>query len=386
MRAALKINEPFMMQVYLYVRHFPPMGDRLHDGIVKAVHGLASGLVAAGAAVTILSENSATEDSSVLTAAGYTIKCFSNPIQTRPSFRLSPRLDPYIRNLPPHSLVILNGIFHASIYSLSRLCRKHHIPYVIAPHDVYSPAMFSKSPHLKWTYWWLLEKRMLEQARALQVLDIRQGDWLQRLGISTPILEVHNGIAIESELNEKSRYLSIPKLFFFGRIDIYHKGLDLLLEAFREVVSETDAELVIQGPDEGDRLRLERQARMIPRVTFLEAEYERSPVSVMGDYDIFCLPSRFEGFGLAALEAMVAGRVLLVSEEAGIAPHVVASGCGVVVQPNVAAIKEGLLALLQRRQEWQVMGMQGRRYALERLDWTQIGVEALGHYVRLLAG
>jgi glycosyltransferase involved in cell wall biosynthesis len=386
MRAALKINEPFMMQVYLYVRHFPPTGDRLRDGIVKAVHGLASGLVAAGAAVTVLSENSATEDSSVLTAAGYRIECFSNPIQTRPAFRLSPRLEPYIRNLPPHSLVILNGIFHASIYSLSRLCRQHHVPYVIAPHDVYSPAMFSKNPQLKWTYWWLLEKRMLRQARALQVLDIRQGDWLQRLGISTPILEVPNGIAIESELNEKSRYLSIPKLLFFGRIDIYHKGLDLLLEAFREVVVEIEAELVIQGPDEGDRLRLEQQAMMIPHVTFLDPEYERSPVSLMGDYDMFCLPSRFEGFGLAALEAMVAGQVLLVSAEAGIAPHVVASGCGVVVQPNVAAIKEGLLALLRRRQEWQEMGMQGRRYALERLDWRQIGVEALGQYVRLVVG
>jgi glycosyltransferase involved in cell wall biosynthesis len=375
-----------MVHLYLYVRHFPAAGDRLHEGIVKAVHGLASGLVAAGAAVTVLTESSAIANSSVLTAAGYRIECFSNPVQSRPAFRISPRLKSYIRNLPPDSLVILNGIFHASVYSLSRLCCRHQVPYVIAPHDVYSPAMFRKSPRLKWAFWWLFEKRSLKQAQAVQLLDIRQMRWLRHLGVNTPILEVPNGITTGLNLDYSRRSNTIPKLFFFGRMDIYHKGLDLLLEAFQTVVAEQAIELVIQGVDEGDRPRLERLAQSLPQVQFLDPEYERSPIDIMQDYDIFCLPSRFEGFGLAALEAMVAGRVLLVSEEAGIAPHVMASGCGVVVQPNGAAIESGLLALLQRRQEWQRMGAQGRQYALDRLDWKQIGVEALRQYVRLMPG
>src|SRR5689334_23887991 len=41
--------------------------------------------------------------------------------------------------------------------------------------------------------------------------------------------------------------------------------------------------------------------------------------STLFPYTTLFRSSRFEGFGLAALEAMLAGRVLLVSERAGIA-------------------------------------------------------------------
>jgi glycosyltransferase involved in cell wall biosynthesis len=283
-------------------------------------------------------------------------------------------------------LVILNGIFHASIYAMSRLCRQGNVPYIIAPHDVYSPPMFAKSPHLKWTYWWLLEKRMLQQAEAVQVLEARQGNWLSRLGIHTPILTIPNGTTTEPEFNLQWHRNLVPKLFFFGRIDTHHKGLDLLLKAFQTVLKETPVELIIQGADQGDRPTLERQAqRLSLPVTFLAPEYEQPPISVMNDYDIFCLPSRFEGFGLAALEAMMAGRVLLVSEVAGIAPHVQSSGCGVVVQPTIEAIASGLIALLQRRHEWKIMGLQGRHYAVKNLDWNRIGAIALKQYMDVLA-
>jgi glycosyltransferase involved in cell wall biosynthesis len=368
------------VNIYLYARHFPPEGDRRWDGVVKAVHGLASGLVQAGAKVTVLSEGSAIANTTVETAAGYTIACFQNPIQTRPALRLSPDLQAYIAQLPADSLVILNGIFHLSVYALSRCCRRHGIPYINAPHDVYSPMMFGKKPLLKWSYWWLLEKRMLQQAAAVQVLDIRQKERFVQLGIHRPVLAIPNGVTPEGESVNFWYPNSIPKLFFFGRLDRYHKGLDLLLSAFRQLVQHTAAELTLQGFDEGDRAQLEHLAQDLQNVTFLEPEQTRSPVAVISEYDVFCLPSRFEGFGLAALEAMVAGRVLLVSEEAGIAPHVKASGCGVVVKPEVNAIHQGLLELLQRRSQWLEMGERGRQYALEELNWQHIGRMALAAY------
>ena len=87
---------------------------------------------------------------------------------------------------------------------------------------------------------------------------------------------------------------------------------------------------------------------------------------------MFCLPSRFEGFGLAALEAMLAARVLLVSERAGIARHVAASGCGVAVAPTVEGVREGLDRLLRRREHWREMGLAGRRHALRHLRWLRL--------------
>ncbi|MNC85551.1 D-inositol-3-phosphate glycosyltransferase [compost metagenome] len=121
------------------------------------------------------------------------------------------------------------------------------------------------------------------------------------------------------------------------------------------------------------------------KVAFRAPDYRRSSPRIIADHDVFCLPSRFEGFGLAALESMLAARVLLVSEIAGIARHVRASDCGVVVKPTTASVAEGLAALLQRRSEWREMGLRGRRYALANLQWKNIAASALRHYERLAA-
>lgn len=375
------------MKLYYYLKHFPPLGDNLNEGTTKAVHGLASGLAACGAEVTVLCEGP--NDSSFKADAGYAIECFANTQKYR-TFTLASGLKQYIRDAVDNSLVILNGIFHLSVYSMSRLLKESAVPYVVAPHDVYHPAMFSKNAHLKWPYWHLLEKRMLSQAKAIQVLDIRQAKYLRRLGIKTPILETLNGFSptnVHSESTLQWQTNEPPKLFFFGRIDSHHKGLDILLDAFTQLVDITNAQLVIQGPDEGDRKRLEETAKLLPsgRVSFLEPEYSMSASSIIAKYDIFCLPSRFDGFGLSALEAMLAGRVLLVSEVAGIAPHIKASGCGVVVKPEVSAIKAGLIELLQRRSEWKDMGLNGRRYTLEHLQWNRIASAALEQYRQLIS-
>lgn len=379
------------MRLFLYLRHFPPYGDKLNNGLSKAIHGLAAGLVTQGATVTILSEGSSSEDSSFLTAAGYTVECFANPVQSRPSFKLSPSLQTYIRDcLKSTDLVVLNGILHPTIYSVSRALKRLKIPYIVAPHDVYHRVMFRKNAHLKFPYWYLLEKRVLNQARSIQVLDGSQAKWLKCRGIKTQIFVTPNGfspadLCSESDLGWSDG--SAPKLFYFGRLDAYHKGLDLLLAAFADIAQPLNAHLTLQGPNGGDRDQLKQQARSLlasNQATFLEPEYNKSASLVIANYDIFCLPSRFEGFGLSALEAMLAGRVLLVSEECGIATHVRASGCGVVVKPEISAIQSGLIDLCQLRGDWRTMGLSGRQYVLEHLRWEQIASNTLDHYQHLV--
>ena len=384
------------MQLYIYLKHFPPYDDDLHEGTRKAVHGLAAGLVNCGAEVTILCEG--VQDSVFQSKSGYAIRCFKNPksnetdtIDKTASFTLAPGLDPFLRQHQRQGLFILNGIFHRSLVSLSRLLRKYSIPYVIAPHDPYHPAIFKKNAHLKYPYWHLLEKGMLQQATAIQVLDQRHGEWLRQLHITTQVMETPNGFTSSNVLPESSlswRSHDPIKLYFLGRLDIYNKGIDLLLEAFAQLVMCADVELTIQGPDwANEQQELELQAAKLgirDKVTFLPSDYTHSASELIAAYDVFCMPSRFEGFSLSILEAMLAGRPVLVTEIAGVAPHVAASQCGIVVQSEVDSIQAGLLSLLQKRTQWQEMGLQGRRYVLQHLDWKTIAAKALEQYHCLL--
>lgn len=376
------------MRIHVYLREFPASGVSLNTGMTKAVHGLAAGFVANGAHVTVLCDGP--ETSVVHSPAGYDIRCFAYPSQATSAQMIPRGLTRYIEQCDDGGLFLINGAFNPNAYLVSRVCKRNNIPYVIAPHDPYHPSIFATRRHLKIPYWYLREKPMLQQARAVQVLDFRHAEWLRRWGVHTPALEVVNGFAPEDvqPLDALTWRSSGPaRMLYLGRIDSHNKGLDLLLQAFAELADKTDAQLTIQGPDWGDKaamLKLADSLQLGNRVQFREPDFKREAALISADHDVFLMPSRFEGFGLSALEAMLAGRVILVSDIAGISPHVRAAGCGYVISADVQTIKRGMLRMLSQRAHWQEMGMAGREYALRELRWERIAAKTLDSYRQML--
>ena len=92
-----------------------------------------------------------------------------------------------------------------------------------------------------------------------------------------------------------------------GRLT-FQKGFDLLLQAWKQVVSVKEdwkLQIVGNGEDESKLKNLANQLNIIDSVEFIPAtkniaEYYQSA-------SIFCLSSRFEGFGMVILEAMSFG-------------------------------------------------------------------------------
>lgn len=116
-----------------------------------------------------------------------------------------------------------------------------------------------------------------------------------------------------------------PFLLFVGTIEP-RKGVDVLLAAHRHLRAEwPDLRLVVAGPAGwGEDLDLDREGVVAPgRVSqdILDALYAHATVAVV--------PSRTEGFGLPALEAMARGCPVVCSDR-GALPEVVGAG-GLVV-------------------------------------------------------
>ena len=372
------------MKIFFYLKHFPLYDSPCSEGVTKAVHGLASGLVSIGQSVTILSEGPASGYRR--SEFGYDICTFSAP-NTHPSIHLSPALVSYLQTgVNGNDRVILNGIFHRSVAAMARLLKRYGISYIVAPHDPYHPAIFQKKKWLKNVYWHLQEAPMLRAAWAVQILDPRHQQYLRQRGIQTKTIPLPNGFEasdVRSESELQWRQQGIPRIYFLGRFDAYNKGLDLLLAAVAQVLDHQKIQVILQGPEWGDRVTLQAQAERLgiqAQVTFLDPDYQSSPTELMMEHDIFCVPSRFEGFSLSALEAMLAGRVILISEIAGLASYVNESGAGLVVQPTIESIRDGILELLKCRDRWPSMGLSGRRYALTHLKWQTIARSALTSY------
>ena len=148
--------------------------------------------------------------------------------------------------------------------------------------------------------------------------------------INAKIVAIPNPTPYENCNNQPS--LDSKVVLAVGRLT-YSKGFDLLLQAWKQVVSVKEdwkLQIVGNGEDESKLKTLADQLNITDSVEFIPAtqniaEYYQSA-------SIFCLSSRFEGFGMVILEAMSFGL------------PVVSFNCEVGPDELVEHYKNGLLA------------------------------------------
>ena len=92
------------------------------------------------------------------------------------------------------------------------------------------------------------------------------------------------------------------------------KGLDFLLNAFKEVIVDAEARLIIggDGPEKHNLLKL-ADSLSLP-VEFLGTIAYENLSKLYNEADLFVLPSFYEGLPLVALEAMACGTPTIVSD------------------------------------------------------------------------
>lgn len=131
-----------------------------------------------------------------------------------------------------------------------------------------------------------------------------------------------------------------------------------LVIAFSRVARDLNAKLLMvgDGPDRGAAAGLVRELGIADRVTFLGPQDRVE--SILPCADVFALPSMYESFGLAALEAMACG-VPVVASNAGGIPEVVEHDVTGALAP--VGDVDGLARALEH-----VLGDEDRRKAMGR--------------------
>jgi glycosyltransferase involved in cell wall biosynthesis len=169
-------------------------------------------------------------------------------------------------------------------------------------------------------------------------------------------------------------------LLFFGRLDIFQKGLDTLLAAVARLVRRQPAlELRIAGRGKDtERVRqLARDLGIESNVRLLGGVSDAERLELFAGASVLLMPSRFEGFGIVAAEAMAAG-IPLVAAAAGSLPEVVrAPEGGILVPPDdPAALAEATASLLDSPERRESLGRSARRIARD-YSWSAVAHEHL---------
>ena len=165
-----------------------------------------------------------------------------------------------------------------------------------------------------------------------------------------------------------------PVVLFIGS-DFERKGGELLLNAFSRVRSILpEAELLVVGPDEIPLSADDPRRRGVNLLGFLNKTTPHGQAELYNAYGrakVFCLPTRFEPFGIVFLEAMHY-KLPCIGPDAWAVPEIIEEGStGLLFKPDdVQGLASVLVALLTDPQRASRMGEAGRRRLENEFSWS----------------
>jgi glycosyltransferase involved in cell wall biosynthesis len=280
-------------------------------------------------------------------------------------FAFSPRLWRWLHcHAGRFDIIVMNGIWSFPDIAVRSAARNAGVPYGVFVHGALDPWFNRKYPFKrlkKWLYWPIQYTALRDAAAVFFTTDIerdlakdsfRPNKWNS---VVVPYGIVDLGDTAEDAARQIDKFQAIVPalrgrsfLLFMGRIH-EKKGCDLLLQAFGRVAAvNPDLDLVIAGSSrDGLQSKLQAQA-----VRFGIASRVHWPGMIRGDLkwgalracQAFVLPSHQENFGISVVEALCAGRPVLISNQVNIWPDVKTDGVGLVDDDTLA----GTERLLQR--------------------------------------
>lgn len=255
----------------------------------------------------------------------------------------------------------LHGGWIPAFYTIAAVLHRCGARFVITPHGAYNTIAMQRNKWIKKLHFQFFEKVLLSRASKIHCIGQSEvtgtnclfpagNTFLQPYGFEAP--------AQTSADRETGRENFI--LGFVGRIDVFTKGLDLLLQAFSTLQQqEKNSVLWIVGDGDSDSLKklIDRYA-LQDAVTCWGGKFGSEKETLMQQMHVFAHPSRNEGLPASVLEAAAAGIVPVVTQATNLGMAVEHSGCGIVVDDEDAdALTRAFFTL---KKEWERNGLYQR--------------------------
>jgi len=280
-------------------------------------------------------------------------------------YAFSPRLWRWLQaNAARFDGLVMHGLWTFPGSALRAAARRAGKPYGIFVHGALDPWFNRRYPlkHLKKLFYWPLQYAVLRDAAAVFFTTTTERDLAQTSfrpsrwnSVVAPLgIVAQQDCGCDPGPQVEEFYRALPALrgrrflLFLARLH-QKKGCDLLIEAFaRMAATAPQVNLVMAGPDQvGMQAGLQSRARELGI-----ADRVHWPGMIGGDVkrgalqacDALILPSHQENFGVSVVEALAAGRPVLVSYAVNLWPEIANDGVGLADEDTL----EGVSRLVQR--------------------------------------
>lgn len=291
-------------------------------------------------------------------------------------------------------VVHLHNVWEVILLRAASAARAAGKPYLIIVNGMLDPWALAQKPWKKRLALAMGYRRMLDQCAMLHLLNSEEQRLIEPLGLKAPSMIIPNGVMLE-EIDPLPRpgtfRAAHPELggrrfvLFLSRLH-YKKGLDYLARAYALLAKkQPDVDLVVAGPDGGEREGFERLIAaegLSAKAHVIGPIYGKDKFAALVDCECFVLPSRQEGFSIAILEALAAGAPVVISEACHF-PEVASAGAGKVVPLDEGAVAEAMDEVL-RDPNRRAMGQAGRALVEANYTWDRVAQRTILAYERAI--
>lgn len=286
------------------------------NGVNKVVHQLVSkqvesGLNASVWGITIDKKNN------------YGTRIFETQLflQQRNPFQIAQDLKLALKNTKKQTIFHLHGGWIPVFYTISKLLHTHKIPFVFTPHGAYNSIAMEKSAWLKKIYFRLFEKKILEKATKIHCIGKSEIVGLSELFATNKSILLPYGFENNTIIVHQKSLNKAIIFGFIGRLDIYTKGLDTLIDAFKVLLlTNSKAQLWIVGDSDEKKDLVEKikTENLENNITLFGSKFGQEKNTLLSQMDVFVHPSRNEGLPLSVIEAASYGKPCVVTDATNI--------------------------------------------------------------------
>ncbi|MGA9382835.1 MAG: hormogonium polysaccharide biosynthesis glycosyltransferase HpsP [Phormidium sp.] len=377
-----------------------PSISLVYGGPSQMVLGLSAALAKAGIEVTILTTNSNGDAGQPpldvplncpVEQDGYQIRYFRCSPFRRYKFSLD-LLQWLKSNAKNYDLAHIHALFSPVCSIAATIARKQKLPYILRPLGTLDPADLRKKKLVKQIYAALLEKPNITGASAIHFTSLEEAKVSERFGVKTTDLVIPLGVNLPTPEKEETEFANLPSpvILFMSRVDP-KKGLDLLIPALQNLAnSGIDFHFVLAGsnpqdPEYEENIRSQILAALPNKVTITGFVTGDRKLSLLQNSDLFVLPSYYENFGIAVVEAMAAGTPVCISRGVYIWSDILTAEAGWVCDQTLTSLTETLRLALQDPTEIKRRGLKAKELTIKNYSWQAIAEQTIQAYQQIIS-
>ena len=274
-------------------------------------------------------------------------------------------------------IVVNTRFYRLSVYGM-KFAKKHHIPVITIEHGsaylTFNNKFLDISERVYEKFITHIGKKYCKDYYAVSEYSRK---WLKEFHIDGKGV-LYNSInpddyhmsELTGELKEKlSPIENGVSIAYTGRL-IPEKGVNVLIESFEELRKKYENIYLIligEGPLESDILNADDD-----HIIYLGRQSNKDVINILNKVDVFCLPSRSEGFSTSVLEAALTKCCIITTKRGGSVELITDDRYGIIIEDNrLHFVKEALERVINDTNYRKTSANNAYKRVIENFTWKQ---------------